>query len=163
MLRAIEDRHLEQLREWRNELKQYFREYRELTQYDQAKWYEEVLTDHTKAMFEIVEQAELVGCCGLVNIDWKNRSAEISLYVSGNYVDDKIAPAALKDLMAYGFNDCGLHRLWVEVFDYDDKKARLLESAKFKEEGILAGTYFKLGKFHDSVIYSFLEDAWRSA
>jgi RimJ/RimL family protein N-acetyltransferase len=163
VLRAIDERDLPQLLEWRNALRKYFREYRVLTYVDQARWYEAIQGDPTQTMFSIVDQGELLGACGLVNIDWKNGSAEVSIYLGEGYIDGTIAPAALKELMTYAFDELGLHRLWAEVFDYDSDKAVLFQNASFNCEGVLKQTYFKLGKYHDSEIYGFLEPAWRSA
>ena len=161
MLRPIEERDLPSMLEWRNLWRQYFREYRPLTFVDEARWYEELQGDPTRVFFSIVEQGELVGCCG-VNIDWKNRSGEINIYIGDGYIDLTLAPAALKELMDYSFRELGLHRLWAEVFDHDEKKAVLMQNASFNCEGVLKETYWKLGKFHNSEIYGFLEGGWHS-
>jgi RimJ/RimL family protein N-acetyltransferase len=171
VLRAIEETDLQQLREWRNNpaLRQYFREYRDLTFLDQARWFESLSGDDTKIMFAIHNKG-LVGCCGLTNIDWVNRSAEVSIYIGevelGKdpvYIDDKVAPAALKELMAYAFDECGLSRLWVEVFAFDTLKTNLFLGARFEKEGTLRGVHFTKGKSYDSNIYGYLVEEWRSA
>jgi len=171
VLRVVEESDLQQLREWRNNsaLRQYFREYRGLTFLDQAHWFESLLGDDTKIMFAI-DSKGLVGCCGLTNIDWVNRSAEISIYLGevelGKdpvYIDNKIAPAALKELMTYAFDECGLSRLWAEVFSFDNLKADLFTSAGFEKEATLRGAHFTKGKAFDSNIYGYLVDEWRSA
>jgi len=169
VLRQIEESDLPLFLEWRNQLMKYFRQYRYLTPYDQAKWYSELVEDPNRFMFSIWNDGQLVGCCGL-KVDRHNRSGEVSIFLGspkvGNdpvYLDEKVAPLALKDLMAYGFDILGLHRIWAEVFDYDIKKAKLFEDAKMKIEGALRENYFKLGKWVDSTIYGLLETEWRSA
>lgn len=172
MLRAIEESDLEKMRGWRNSptLHKYFRQWKYLTPYDQAKWYEDVVTGSDRIMFAIWNDGQMVGCCGLTRIDWKNRSAEISLYLGEPYVggipvyiDEKVAPLALKDLMSYAFDVMDLHRLWVEVFEYDDRKAKLLKDKGFTHEGTLKKSHFFNGSHHDSMFFGYLEETWRSA
>ena len=169
MLRTIEEQDLPYFRDWRNQLTRYFRQYKQLTPYDEAKWYEEILTDPNQFHFSIWYDGAVVGCCGL-KVNQHNRSGEISLYIGDPkvggipvYIDEKAAPLALKDLMSFAFDTLGLHRVWAEVFDYDDKKTRLLDDAKFTREGTLADTYFKTGKFVSSIMFGYLESEWRSA
>jgi RimJ/RimL family protein N-acetyltransferase len=159
VLRAIEERDLETLRAWRNHpaLRKYFREYRELTFIDQAKWFESLSGDANTMMFAI-DTGQLVGCCGLINIDWLNRSAEVSIYIGGlagdpAYINDNAKPA-LAELERRAFDEYGLHRLWAEVYDLDIKKQGLLEELGYKKEGELRGSHFYQGGFCNSYIYA---------
>lgn len=171
MLRAIEESDLEAMRGWRNSpgLRKYFRQYKDLTPYDQARWYEDLVTSQSKYFFAIWYDHNMVGCCGL-DVNWHNRNGELSLFIGDPkiggvpcYIDNTSAPAALKDLLVYAFDTLGLHRVWAELFDYDDKKSALLKDNKFKPEATHKETYFKLGEWVDSIYYSLLESEWRSA
>lgn len=171
MLRAIDEQDLAPMLAWRNnpKLRQYFREYRDLTVVDQARWFEGLSGDDTRAMFAIWYEGKMVGCCGLTAIDWKNRSAEVSLYIGEPmiadapvYIDTKVAPLALHDLMAKAYDAFNLHRTWCEVFDFDDKKKALLETAGFDLEGSLRDTHYFDGGFHGSFIYVHTEKEWRA-
>ncbi len=74
-LRKIEEVDLPKLRDWRNSpyIRAYTREYRPLNMLNQNKWFSSLLIDQTKVMFVIEkkEDSELVGCCGLTYINWK--------------------------------------------------------------------------------------------
>lgn len=161
-LRAIEKGDLPFLLSWRNqpELRQYFREYRELSVLHQNRWYEQIQEDSSTLMFAISELLDnkLIGAAGLCNIDWKNQNAELSLYIGYDtlYVDDKYAPDVVTTLMKYAFEELGIHRLWAEVFDFDIQKQLLFESMGFKKEGLHKHTYWSCQKWHDSVFYSIL-------
>lgn len=165
-LRAIEPADLDLLMAWRNtpSLRQHFREYRELTRRDQEAWYQRITADPATLMLAIVDRsaqpAPLLGAAGLCYIDWVRRSAEVSLYIGRDelYVDDRFAPDALAVLVEYAFRELALHRLWTEVYSFDDRKARLYESFGFRLEGQHRDSHFASGRWHDSLYFGLLED-----
>lgn len=165
LLRAIEPNDLESLRGWRNRpsLRRYFREHRELTSADQQAWYARITArDSDTLMFAIAdssrEDTPLVGAAGLCYIDWVRRSAEVSLYVGLDdlYIDERIAPQALGALVDHGFGELGLHRLWTEVYSFDERKARLYEEFGFRLEGRHRESHFADGEWHDSLYFGLL-------
>ncbi|MFZ3383865.1 MAG: GNAT family protein [Candidatus Methanoperedens sp.] len=162
-LRAIERADLPILLEFRNkpEYRRYFREYRELSMENQKVWYEEnVMKDPKTVMFSIIEleSDRLLGACGLCYIDWINKNADFSIYIGADnlYIDDNFAPDAGSIMARYGFEELGLHRLWAEIYDYDDLKRKFFEKLGFKLEGCHRETHWSEGKWHDSLFYSLL-------
>ena len=162
-LRAIEERDLAQLLTWRNnpELRQYFREYRELNGTQQRQWFEsKVNGDPSTRMFAIESLADgrLLGACGLCYIDWVNRTADFSIYIGldGIYIDEQWAPDAAVSMIRYGFEELGLHRLWTEIYDFDAAKARFLQSLGFVIDGRHRQTHWAQGQWHDSLFLSLL-------
>lgn len=163
-LRAIEQSDLPQLMKWRNkpEFRRYFREYRELNYDNQATWFENVvMKDSRTLMFAIVDlvKERLLGACGLCYIDWVNRNADFSIYIGADdlYIDDQYAVDAAKLLIKYGFDELGLHRLWAEIYDFDEAKKRLFDQLNFKLDGKHRQTHWAEGKWHDSWFYSLLQ------
>ncbi len=164
-LRSIERTDLPKLLEWRNrpEYRRYFREYRELSTEDQNNWFEKmVMKDPKTVMFSIVnlDTNRLIGACGLCYIDWINRNADFSIYIGEDnlYIDDKFAPDAGLIMVRYGFEELGLHRLWAEIYEFDELKKKFFENLGFKLEGCHRGTHWSEGKWHDSLFYSLLEN-----
>jgi len=161
-LHAIEEIDLERLQEWRNdpEIRQYFREYRELSMAQQRLWYEEkVINDPDTLMFaiRISTSGEIVGCCGFNYVNWMHRRGEISFYIGkdGAYIDSEgYAAESVKLLLDYGFSQLGLMRIWTETYAFDDKKRALLTSLGFQEDGILRNNYFIGGKWWNSIVIS---------
>jgi RimJ/RimL family protein N-acetyltransferase len=162
-LRAIEPKDLSQLLEWRNrpEYRRYFREYRELGMEQQKDWFEKVVKgDSRTLMFAITEvkKERLLGACGLCYINWVDRNADFSIYIGADnlYIDNQFAPDAGKILMRYGFEELGLHRLWAEVYDFDEAKKKFFETLGFSCDGTHRETHWSEGKWHDSRFYSLL-------
>ena len=151
-LRAIEHDDLASFLEWRNKpnLRRNFREYKELSFSNQENWFNNiVLNSPNHIMFSIVnlENGELIGACGLNYIDWLN-------------IDEKFAPDATKLLLDYGFNELNLHRIYVEIYDIDVKKQKLLEDLNFTFDGLLRETHWTEGKWCNSLFYSILKNEY---
>lgn len=154
-IRAIEKYDIEQLRLWRNDLYRYFRQYKPISTVEQIKWY-----NTTKdIMFAIVDDEKLIGCCGLCYIDFKNRNADLSIYIGDVYIDNR-AIEALSLLFDYGFRELGLERIYNDIFFNDLKKKDLLEYIGMKQEGIVRNKYYRYDKFHDALLFGILKEEW---
>lgn len=169
-LRAIEKKDLPFLRDWRNkeDYRCFFREYREIGSENQIKWFENIVVgDPNTIMFSIVDvcTGELLGCCGLCYINWVQKFADLSLYIGkdGVYIDDEgIACEACSLLFDYAFDELGLHKIWTEIYEFDDKKNELYRALAFEQDGLLRENYFHQGKWWNSRILSLLDYEWRS-
>lgn len=164
-LRAIEEKDLEQLLIWRNqaEYRRFFREYRELGSAEQRSWFEQkVLHDEHTRMFSIVklESEDILGACGLCYIDWVNQCADFSIYIGkgGLYIDDEYAIDAAQLMIAYGFDELNLHRLWAEIYDIDEKKKKMFKQLGFVHEATHKETHWTDGKWVDSWYYRLLKE-----
>ena len=163
-LRAIEPEDLAQLLEWRNrpEYRRYFREYRELGMDQQKSWFtEKVLRDKNTIMFAIVEleTEKLLGAAGLCYIDWVNRNADFSIYIGEDslYIDEALATDAALVMINYAFRELGLHRVWTEIYEIDQKKEKMFRTLGFTREGRHRQTHWSEGRWQDSLFFSLLE------
>lgn len=165
-LRAVCREDLPYLMEWRNrpEYRQYFREYRELNMQNQEQWFNNcVVGDKNTIMFTIVKNDdthEVLGCCGLCYINWVQRFADLSLYIGwqNKYIDDEgYAKEACELLFDYGFGELGLHKIWTEIYEFDEPKNKLYLSLGFSQDGLLRENYFHNGKWWNSRIMSLLD------
>jgi len=169
-LHAVERADLQQLRDWRNnpDFRKYFREYRELNMQQQEQWFEKsVVDDNNTQMFVIRKNKgnELIGCCGLIYINWVHRNADLSLYVGweDTYIDEEgYAEESCKILLDYGFNELGLNKVWTEIYEFDDKKKALYDKFGFQRDGLLRDNYWYDGKWWNSRILSLLYKEFRS-
>jgi len=163
-LRAIEEKDLEKLLEWRNNpsLRRYFREHRELNSAQQLSWFnEKVNNDPSTKMFSIINKnnGELIGACGLCYIDWVNKTADFSIYLGADdlYIDDKYAPDAARAMMRYAFDELALNRLWAEIYSFDEKKFDFFKSLNFTLEGTHRQTHWAEGRWHNSYFFGYVK------
>lgn len=166
-LRAVEKEDLALFRDWRNfvDFRKHFREVRELSLTDQEKWFDSLqATKHINFMFTIVDLTtnEPIGAAGLLYINWINRSGDFSFYIGKDeaYIDVAgFAMDAATLLIDYGFKNLNLHKIWMELYEFDDKKLRFFqEKFGFIIDGKLRDNCFEEGKYWDSFIISKIVD-----
>ena len=78
-LRLLEEKDLEKLADWKNEMYDNFYEY-PIRKCTQKNWYEERLKKGD-ILFIIEKHSESIGTVGFTNIDWRNRTAEFGSMV----------------------------------------------------------------------------------
>ena len=111
-------------------------------------------------MFTIVDldTQKPIGAGGLLYINWIIRSADFSFYIGENevYIDDKgIAEDATKLLINYGFNNLNLHKIWMELYEFDKAKLDFfINNFGFKKDGVLRDNCFEDGKYYNSYLIS---------
>ena len=113
-------------------------------------------------MFTIVDlKTNLpVGAAGLLYINWIIRSADFSFYIGDDnkYIgNDGIAKESAKLLIDYGFNNLNLHKIWMELYEFDSQKINFFKNDfDFKQDGLLRDNCFEDGRYFDSLILSLL-------
>ena len=164
-LRALENEDLVHLRDWRNltNFRKHFREVRELSIKDQENWMTHLNQTRDKNfMFGIVRlrDGKLIGACGLLYVNWVIRSADFSFYIGENeeYIDNNgWANEATQLLLEYGFNNLNLNKIWMELYEFDQKKIQFFtKEFKFVQDGILRDNCFEDGRYWNSVLISLL-------
>jgi RimJ/RimL family protein N-acetyltransferase len=164
ILDSVDSGHIERFRSWRNdpELRKYFREYREINDQMQKKWFEKISSDSNQVNFSIKDKnnGKLIGHCGLYYISWTNRTGEFGIYVGdrayrgGGYGSD-----ALRQLCRYGFEELNLNRIWCEVYS-NNASLDMYRHIGFVDEGLLRKNYYSEGRYWDSNILSMLREEY---
>jgi len=117
-LRAIEPDDLAQLKEWRNDLKDFYREYRFINQPHQERWYETIVGDVRYVYYAIdVWDGKwwLVGSCGWCWIDWLNRHADLSIYIGDpEWRGRGVGLKAMVELHRIAFDELNLNTVRLE-------------------------------------------------
>ena len=162
-LRAIEYEDIEQLRKWRNEFKDNFRQYRYITRREQERWYNDMVDDPTCLHYAIDVWDmvwTLVGSGNLNNIDWLNRHAESGLYIGAPEWRRKgIGMKAMIALHRIAFEELNMNTMRGEAFAFNpvlefDKEFGLKEVGRFRN-----AHYYK-GKYCDAVLMDMTREEW---
>lgn len=166
-LRAVEKDDLILLRDWRNnpDFRKNFREIRELNMADQELWYNKNCVKNPNNFMFIIERLndnKPIGAAGLLYINWIIRSADFSFYIgeNGSYIDNKgYSKEATKLLIDYGFKTLNLHKIWMELYEFDKRKIDFFTNKfNFKKDCKLIDNCFENGKYYDSYIISLLKE-----
>ena len=99
----------------------------------------------------------IIGECVLMDIDaeYKSCSYRIAIFNKTNF-NKGIGYKATKEVLKYAFKNLKLHRIELEVFDYNPRAKAMYEKCGFKEEGIKRDALFINEEFHNIYIMSIL-------
>jgi len=103
----------------------------------------------------------LIGVCGLCNVDWKNRSAELSYYIGDAWNRGKgYGRESAYLLFEFGFRELGLHRIWGEIYSSATDIIEMDAKLGFRTDGVIRDTYWNDGQWWDSHFVSILDCEW---
>ncbi len=108
------------------------------------------------------EDDALVGDIALQDIDPLNRNANIRIALFNSTNQGKgYGTEALELLLDYGFGILNLHRIELNVYDFNKRAAHVYAKLGFKEEGIQREALYYNHAYHDSILMSILEEEYR--
>jgi len=107
------------------------------------------------------ETLKAVGEIVLLNIDPDNRSANIriGLFRVAD-LDQGYGSEAMRLMVDYGFRTLKLHRIGLDVLDFNTRAVHVYEKIGFKQEGMLRDTLFYEGAYHSEILMGILESEW---
>ena len=164
-LRAIEPEDLSLLKQWRNELKDFYREYRFINQPHQERWYETTIGDVRYVYYAIdVWDGKwcLVGSCGWCWIDWLNRHCDLSIYIGDfKWRNRGLGLKAMIQLHEIAFHEWNMHTVRLEVLSFNPAVEFYLKFG-YKEVGRWRSAHWHDCEFHDSVLMDMTAAEWRA-
>jgi diamine N-acetyltransferase len=130
----------------------------------EVAWYERVSEAAsqprpTELPFAIHDAAdgELVGVCGLENIDHNFSRAEFGIFL-GQRRGTGIGTDATRLVLQWAFTIVGLHNVMLESYDYNEQAIRAYERAGFRKIGTRRDAVRALGRRWDSVLMDAVPD-----
>lgn len=112
-------------------------------------------------MIEYKETKKTVGIVSLINIDYKNRSAECIIDIGSKDMWGKgIGTDAMSLILEFAFSELNLHRVYLQVFDFNKRAINLYEKIGFTHDGKFREALYRTGKWHDIVIMSILKNEY---
>ena len=106
---------------------------------------------------------EPLGVISLTNIKEANASADLSVIVGDEKDRDQgLGTEAIWVILRYAFEDLGLHRVSLSVFEFNERAITSYEKLGFKEEGRLRQVIRRDGESHDAILMRILASEWRA-
>lgn len=103
-----------------------------------------------------------IGTLAFVSINWHDHSSEIGIAIGEkSYWNKGYGTEALQLLLNYGFQTVGLNRIWLRVYESNERGIHAYLKAGFVHEGIMRQARWKNGKFINMNIMSVLRDEWK--
>lgn len=167
-LRGIEREDLPTFVRWFNdpEVRQYLMMYEPMSMAKEERWFEEMLERKNDFVFaieaQIGEQWVHIGNVGLHRIDWKNRTAMFGIALGEKaYWGQGFGTDATRTMLRFAFEELNLHRVELEVFDFNPRAMRSYEKAGFRHEGTRRQALFRHGRYHDVHVMAILQSEYQ--
>ncbi len=160
-LRAIEREDLPTFVRWLNdpEVRQYLAMYMPMSMAEEERWFERQLEDPDSRIFAIeTEDGGHIGNIGLHSIDWKNRKALLGIVIGEKECwGQGYGSDAIRTLLGFAFGEMNLHRVFLTVYDYNERAIRCYEKSGFQHEGRLREARFSDSRYHDELMMGILQ------
>jgi diamine N-acetyltransferase len=134
----------------------------------ETAWYERMTAAAgeprpTEVPFTIhdVADGELVGVCGLENIDHNFSRADFGIFL-GQRRGTGIGADATRLVLDWAFTIIGLHNVMLESYDYNEQAIRAYQRAGFRVIGTRRDSVRALGRRWDSVLMDATADGFDS-
>jgi RimJ/RimL family protein N-acetyltransferase len=102
-----------------------------------------------------------IGGIGL-RIEQQHQHAELGYWLGEAYWGKGYATEAAREVLRYGFEDLGLHRVFATHFGHNPASGRILKKLGMHHEGCQREHLLKWGEFVDSEMYGILRREWES-
>lgn len=104
-----------------------------------TNWFDEYEKDDSREIFLILDGDKPIGQIGLLDINLFDKNASLYILIGEkDYWHKGIGAEAMKFILNYGFEELGLHKIWLEVHAKNENAIKLYKKFGFIQEG-----YFK--------------------
>ena len=98
----------------------------------------------------------------MLDIDSVNHSAELHIMIGNKENRGKgIGTFAVSSIVNHAFNNLNLHRVSLDVLDYNIAAQNLYRKVGFKEEGRKRKAVFKNGEYVDVIVMGLLREEYK--
>jgi [ribosomal protein S5]-alanine N-acetyltransferase len=109
------------------------------------------------------ESGDLIGNCGIRRSAAWSHDAEIGYELAPDQWGKGYATEAVGEILRFGFEELGLHRIAAWTVADNAASARVLEKAGFSLEGRLRDRESFKGQYWDVLVFGILAEEWRTS
>ncbi|MFI6783131.1 GNAT family N-acetyltransferase [Micromonospora sp. NPDC050276] len=105
------------------------------------------------------------GVIGIVELVWRDEracSAELGYVFHPDHGGRGLATEAATELVDWGFNEAGLHRIYARCHARNEASARLMARLGMRQEAHHVESYLFDGTWADQLVFAILAREWRS-
>jgi RimJ/RimL family protein N-acetyltransferase len=101
----------------------------------------------------------LVGTIGLIH-ESRHAHAELGYWIGHGWWGRGFATEAARRVVAWAFEEGGVHRVYGQHFATNPASGRVLEKCGMRREGLLRSHYVRFEVAQDVCVYGLLRDEW---
>ena len=167
-LRAPERDDIPQFVKWLNdpEVRRGLLLYLPMSKADEEAWFDNMLkgpaAEHPLVIeIQVDDNWKPIGNSGVHQIDWRNRSAEVGLFIGEKQLwNQGYGTEVIILLLKHGFETLNLNRIGLQVYESNRGAIKSYEKAGFVLEGRYRQGMFIDGHYEDILFMSVLKDEW---
>ena len=107
------------------------------------------------------EDFALIGEVSLILRSAEARQAELGYIFNPDYHGRGYATEASRGMLALGFDEAGVHRIYARCDARNDASRRVMERLGMRQEAHFREHTLTKGRWDEDLIYAILEDEWR--
>lgn len=122
------------------------------------KFIEGSYTDENEHFAIVNEQDEYLGTISLKNISYTNASAEYAVVTRATAQGTGIAKKATQELINYAFKEKGLHKIYLNVLQDNERAIKFYEKCGFVKEGVSIDAIKINGEYRNLIWYGIINN-----
>ena len=100
-----------------------------------------------------------IGNTNLMQANPEDRKAALGIMIGDKeYGSNGFGTDAVVTLLRFGFGEMNLNRIWLHVFEYNERAQACYRKCGFVEEGRLRQHYYSMGRYWDVIVMAILRD-----
>lgn len=117
--------------------------------------------DRVDYAITLKDDPAFIGEVVLNNIQVEERSASFRIALAGKeYFNKGYGTEAMMLILKHGFETLGLHRIGLDVYDFNPRALHVYEKVGFVREGVIRDDLMWDGVYYDSIMMGMLENEW---
>ena len=125
-------------------------------------WREEEPRTKFQLAITLASDGQLIGNCGIRKKILDAREADLGYELDPRYWGCGYATEAARAILAFGFQELALHRIWAWCIAENLASAHVLEKIGMRQEGHLLQNEWMQGRWWDTLLYAILEHEWQT-
>lgn len=107
------------------------------------------------------EPEQFLGVTGLHQLDARNRHVQFGITVGEKSAWGKgYGTEATRLMVRYAFDTLNLNRVWLHVYEDNERALHVYQKVGFRMEGRLRQSYFREGRYWDTFVMAVLREEW---
>lgn len=119
-------------------------------------------TNSMEFRLRTIENDTLIGFVGLFRIEWNNQCGKMAIGIGDpNYRGKGYGIDALRLILRYGFCELNLHRIGLDVINYNKSAIHAYQKVGFQVEGTMRESVLRDGQKYDRILMSILRNEYQ--
>ena len=112
--------------------------------------------------FMVYNDKTPIGFCAFMHLDQRNRHAELAIVIGNkDYWSKGFGSLIMEQVLEWGFEGLNLNRLYLHVFEFNERAIGLYEKMGFILEGRKRAMLYRRGKYQDLLVYGLMKDEYK--